>query len=159
MAEAENQVSATDAIPTDGVPTEPVPEKVKKAKPPALEEKPFNDFMSQDYMPALKKALAGSGVENADLAFVKQLIPVRGYASLPECWQVQGKWKSALGPRQFNLYFFDEALQGQRGFSYTESTMPSTMESFRIDERKLTLDLLVLGTIQRLDAQKWLLRN
>ncbi|MGB3208973.1 MAG: DUF2996 domain-containing protein, partial [Crinalium sp.] len=36
---------------------------------------------------------------------------------------------------------------------------PSTLEPFLIDERKVTLDLMVFGVIQRLNAQKWLVRN
>ena len=33
---------------------------------------------------------------------------------------------------------------------------PATIEPFLLDERKITLDLLVFGVIQRLNAQKWL---
>lgn len=151
MAEADKQPTPT--------PEAEAPVKAaKKEKPPAVEDKPLADLIAQDYLPAVKQGLESAGIQ-ADLAFVKQIIPVRGYATAPECWQVVGKWQSAQGPRQFNLYFFDEDLQGQRGFSCTEGALPSTMESFRIDERKLTLDLLVQGTLQRLDAQKWLALN
>ncbi|MDE5116328.1 MAG: DUF2996 domain-containing protein, partial [Trichodesmium sp. St2_bin2_1] len=36
---------------------------------------------------------------------------------------------------------------------------PATLEPFLIDERKITLNLLVFGVIQRLNAQKWLSLN
>ena len=36
---------------------------------------------------------------------------------------------------------------------------PSTIESFMIDERRVNLDLMVLYTLQRLNGQKWLVRN
>jgi Protein of unknown function (DUF2996) len=133
--------------------------KAKKEKAPALEDKPLNDFIQQDYLPALQKGLAEQGVPSADLTYTKSKIPVSGFGQYPDCWQVEGKWQAGQQQRQFNIYFFDESLQGQRGFSYTESQDTSTLESFRIDEKKLTLDLLVQGTLQRLNGQKWLVRN
>ena len=38
-------------------------------------------------------------------------------------------------------------------------TLISTIEPFLGDERKINLDLLVFGVVQRLNAQKWLTRN
>jgi Protein of unknown function (DUF2996) len=85
---------------------------------------------------------------------------VRGYESLPECWQIEGKWQARQKAHQFNVYFFDAELQGQRGFSVSLGNQkPSTMESFRIDERKMSLNLFISGVLQRLDSQKWLDRN
>jgi hypothetical protein len=130
----------------------------KKDKAPAVEDKPFAEFIQQHYLPALQKALESQGVQELKLTFEKQKIPVRGYEREPECWQVIGRWQGGL--RQFQVYFFKEDIQGQRAFSYAENRgRPSTMEPFLIDERKVTLDLLVFGAIQRLNAQKWLVRN
>ena len=61
--------------------------------------------------------------------------------------------------RQFNLYFPDEDIQGKRAFSCNEGSHPSTLEPFLIDERKVTLDLLIYGLVQRLNGQKWLQLN
>lgn len=135
--------------------------KAKKEKPPALEDKPFTDFIQQDYLPALKAGLTKLGVEDLDLTFEKRKMDVIGFSQLPECWQVVGRWNSSWKqPRQFNIYFFSEDIQGQRGFSYSESSSkPSTLEPFLIDERKVNLDLLIYGAVQRLTAQKWLVRN
>ena len=69
-----------------------------------------------------------------------------------------GRWQQN-GSRQFNLYFPKEDIQGQRAFSCNEGSRPSTLEPFLIDERKVTLDLLLYGVLQRLDGQKWLERN
>ncbi|MBC7973195.1 MAG: DUF2996 domain-containing protein [Verrucomicrobia bacterium] len=134
--------------------------KAKKEKPPALEDKPFADFIQQDYLPALKAGLAKQEIPYAEVTFEKRKINVIGYAQAPECWQVIGCWNDAKQTRAFNLYFFDEKINGQKGFSYAESgSKASTMESFRIDERKVDLGLLVFWTLQRLNAQKWLVRN
>ena len=135
------------------------PAKAKKEKAPALEDKPFNEFVQQDYLPALKQGLAKLGVQDIDLAFEKRKIPLKGFES-NESWQIVGQWQASKQPRQFNIYFFDENINGLKGFSCAESTgRPSTMESFLIDERKVTLDLLVFGAVQRLNGEKWLAKN
>jgi len=135
--------------------------KAKKEKPPALEDKPFADFIQQDYLPALKAGLAKQEIPNVDLTFEKRKINIVGFAQAPECWQVIGQWHSGdRQTREFNIYFFDEKINGQKGFSCAESGgKASTLESFRIDERKVDLGLLVFWTLQRLNAQKWLVRN
>lgn len=134
------------------------PAKAKKEKPPAVEDKPFNEFIEQEYVPALKKAFAKEGIEDVDLSFVKDKIQIPGLSKAEACWQVAGSWKN--GQRQFKVYFPGEDINKQKAFSWsTNGAKPSTLESFMIDERKVTLDLLVLYTIQRLNAQKWLTRN
>ncbi|PLZ83374.1 hypothetical protein CEN44_26770 [Fischerella muscicola CCMEE 5323] len=129
----------------------------KKEKPPAVEDKPFSEFIQQYYLPALQKAVAQEGVKDLQIDFVKQQVPIKGMEQLGECWQVVGNF--ADGVRHFNLYFPDEDIQGKKAFSCNEGKHPSTLESFLIDERKITLDLLVYGLIQRLNGQKWLGRN
>lgn len=136
------------------------PAKAKKEKPPALEDKPFTEFIQQHYIPALKKGLETMGATPLDLAFEKRKIPIKGYNQSPECWQIVGKWQSNQKQlREFNIFFFDETINGLKGFSCAESDRFSTMESFLIDERRVTLDLLVYGAVQRLNGQKWLARN
>jgi len=130
----------------------------KKEKAPAVEDKPFAEFIQQHYLPGLKTALASQGVEDLELKFEQQKIPITGYQQEPQCWQVLGNWNGGL--RQFRVYFLEENIQGKRAFSYAENRgKPSTLEPFLIDERKVTLDLMVFGVIQRLNAQKWLVRN
>ncbi|MEH2390795.1 MAG: DUF2996 domain-containing protein [Nostoc sp.] len=127
----------------------------KKEKAPAVEDKPFVEFIEQDYLPALQKAIAQQGVQDLQVSFAKQKVPITGFASAEECWQIIGSW-TEIGQRQFNLYFPEEDIQGKKGFSCNEGKKPSTLESFLIDERRVTLDLLVFGLVQRLDGQKWL---
>ncbi len=128
----------------------------KKEKAPAVEDKPFVEFMQQEYVPALQKAIASEGVQGLQLSFAKQKFPIVGLEQ-QECWQVMGSWLNGL--RQFNVYFPDEDIQGRKGFSCNEGKKPSTLESFLIDERKITLDMLVSRLVYRLNGQKWLGRN
>ncbi len=136
----------------------PAAAKAKKEKAPAVEDKPFTEFIEQEYVPALKKALAKEGIGDVELTFIKDKIQISGLSQTDACWQVAGSWKD--GQRQFNVYFPDEDISKQKAFSWsTNGAKPSTLESFMIDERRVTLDLIVFYTIQRLNAQKWLTRN
>jgi hypothetical protein len=129
--------------------------KPKKGKPPALEEKPFADFIQQDFFAALASALTKQGLATVELTLANQTIPIRGLNQAPGCWQVIGSWEQ--GRRQFNLYFLEGDIQKQKAFSCTANDSPtSTLEPFLGDERKITLDLLIFGVIQRLNGQKWL---
>jgi Protein of unknown function (DUF2996) len=147
--------SATPAAPTTDTPSA---KKAAKEKPPALESKPFVDFIQQDYLPALTQALADRGVTDLHVALERSKIAVKGFETAPECSQVIGSWND--GQRQFNVYFFENDIQGQRAISCVDlGHTASTIESFLVLERKITLDLLVLGLVLRLNSQKWLLRN
>jgi len=131
--------------------------KPKKEKAPALEDKPFADFIQQDYIPALKAALTSQGIQDASVSLENQAIPVVGIQG-GSCWQIIGRWNQ--NKRQFNIYFPNETIQGFRGFSCADNgTKPAVLEPFLCDERKITLDLLVNGLMQRLNGQKWLARN
>ncbi|GAX43126.1 hypothetical protein NIES4075_41380 [Tolypothrix sp. NIES-4075] len=154
---AEGKPAAAKAT-KEGAEDKPAAAKAaKKEKPPALEDKPFVEFVEQYYLPALQKAIAQQGGQDVQLSFAKQKLSIVGFDTSEECWQVMGKLQNGL--RQFNVYFLDEDIQGKKGFSCNEGKKPSTLESFLIDERKMTLDLMVYGLVQRLNGQKWLGRN
>ncbi|MGK7946313.1 MAG: DUF2996 domain-containing protein [Microcystaceae cyanobacterium] len=130
----------------------------KKQKKPTPEDKPFKEFMEQEFMPKLKDTLTNGGFSQIDLSFVEQPIPVKGVDTSKSYWQVVGKW--ADKQRQFNIYFMEEDIKKQKAFSYTvDGGQASTLESFMIDERKVTCALMVLYTLQRLNGQKWLTGN
>ncbi|WP_071515614.1 DUF2996 domain-containing protein [Geitlerinema sp. PCC 9228] len=129
-----------------------------KKKEPSVEDKPFADFMHQDYLPALKEALMKEGLEDIELNLTKQKVSLFGANPKEDCWQVVGRWNQ--GKRQFRVYFPKADIQGVKGFSCSDSSsQASTIEPFLIDDRKVSLQLLVFGVIQRLNAQKWLARN
>ncbi|WP_425428849.1 DUF2996 domain-containing protein [Aphanothece hegewaldii] len=130
----------------------------KKPKAPAIEDKPFTEFIEQHFIPGLKEAIAKKGISDVELSFKKEPLPIAGLSTNEQYWQVKGNLQA--GTRQFNLYFFDEDINGKKGFSYAVNDLkPSTLESFMIDEKKAPLDLLLLYTMQRLNAQKWFSGN
>lgn len=133
--------------------------RAKKEKPPAVEDKPFTEFMEGHFVPALGDALEKEGLNGIALKFQKNLLAVKGASPSEDYWQVQGKW-AAGGDRQFNIVFAKEDIKGPKFFYYTQGDRPSsTVEQFMGDERKITLGLMVLYTLQRLNGQKWLTRN
>lgn len=134
------------------------PAAAKKEKPPALEDKPFEEFIQQDFLPSLEQALKGKGIEDVQLSFAQQPLGVFGAPSNDAYWQVKGQWLG--GARQFNIAFTKDSISSPKLFYCADrGSQPSTIEQFMGDERKITLDLMVLYTLQRLNGQKWLVRN
>lgn len=158
MAEENNTPEQAKAEKKDPAKPAATAAKAKKAKPPKLEDKPFAEFIQEHYLPSLQEAMSEQGIDDLELTFVQQDIAVKGMGGNQPCWQVVGKWQT--GDRQFNIYFPDEDISGQKAFSCaTYGNSATLLESFMIDERRVTLELLVLYTIQRLNAQKWLTGN
>ncbi|KPQ35129.1 MAG: Protein of unknown function (DUF2996) [Phormidesmis priestleyi Ana] len=133
----------------------------KKEKPPKPEDKPFSEFMEQHYLPSLKAAMAKEGIDELTVEFAKRKLEVMGQSDGESYWQVQGGWEEpGEGQRQFNIAFMAEDITAQKVFTLTTNgATPSTIEQFMGDERRITLDLMVLYTLQRLNGQKWLTRN
>ena len=132
---------------------------MKKAKPPAVEDKPFTEFVEQHLVPGLADALGKAGLAEINLKFQKDKLAVKGANPSEEYWQVQGTWPMG-GDRQFNIVFTKEDIKGPEFFYYTQGdSLSSTVEQFMGDERRITLGLIVLYTLQRLNGQKWLTRN
>jgi len=122
-------------------------------KPPKPEDKPFKQFISEEFLPKLDSALIEIGIAPITLQFEKGERPVVG----GECWMVIGELPAG---RKFWLSFSNEQISSPKTISLAESgSEPSLLESFLIDERKTTLALLISRLIQRLNGQKWLGAN
>ena len=133
--------------------TQPKEKKEKKEKPPAIEDKPFTEFIEQHFVPTLKESLNKKGLTDIELSFTQAPISIIGASTNKPCSQIIGTWSN--GQRKFIIYFPEESISGQKAFSYGHNNkFFSTLESFMIDERKVTLDLLILYTLQRITRQK-----
>jgi hypothetical protein len=121
-----------------------------KAKPPAPEDKPFDAFVPELLLPALIKEIEAYGGPSPELVFEQGPMPVVG----ADCWMVRGKLP---GERRFWLCFTQPDISSAKTIALTEGGgSPSLLESFLIDEKKMTLQLLVSRVVQRLNGQKWL---
>jgi hypothetical protein len=84
------------------------------------------------------------------LAFEEGPMPVVG----GNCWMVKG---DLPGERRFWLCFATPELGAIKTIALAEGgSVPSLLESFLIDEKKMTLALIVSRLVQRLNGQKWL---
>lgn len=121
-----------------------------KAKPPAPEDKPFEVFVPELLLPALIKEIEAYGGPAPELVFEQGAMPVVG----ADCWMVRGRLP---GERRFWLCFTRPDISSAKTIALTEGAgSPSLLESFLIDEKKMTLSLLVSRVVQRLNGQKWL---
>ena len=132
---------------SDAAAAKPAP---AKAKPPAPEDKPFASFVPELLIPALAQEIANYGGTAAELSFCQGPMPV---VQSP-CWMVQG---SLSDQRRFWLCFVSDDINSAKTIALAEAgSEPSLLESFLIDEKKMTLPLLVSRLVQRLNGQKWL---
>jgi hypothetical protein len=139
-----------DETPTPA-PAAPAPAAAKKEKPPAKEDKPFREFVTQDLIPGIQTSLEKGGITDLKLSFEEQPLPVTG----DRCWQIRGIW--AGGQRRFLIGFSQENLTAPKVFALAEGGVePSLLEAFLIDEKKITLDLITFWVSRRLNGQKWL---
>ncbi len=121
-----------------------------KAKPPAPEDKPFPVFVPELLLPALAKEIEAYGGPPPELVFEQGPMPVVA----ADCWMVRG---TLPGERRFWLCFTQPDISSAKTIALTEGGgAPSLLESFLIDEKKMTLSLLVSRLVQRLNGQKWL---
>ncbi|MCH9713902.1 MAG: DUF2996 domain-containing protein [Cyanobacteria bacterium] len=130
-------------------PAQPGP-AAKPAKPPAPEDAPFSSFIPEALIPALSKEIRGYGGPEPALRFEQGPMPVVGVP----CWMVVGELP---GARRFWLCFTSDNLNAAKTVAVAEAgSEPSLLESFLIDEKKITQALLVSRLVQRLNGQKWL---
>ena len=121
----------------------------KPVKPPKLEDKPFDEFISNYFIPGLKKSIQDKGGEINVLKFIEGNRPVVG----GKCWMVFCEFTN---DRKFWLCFNKEIITSDKTILLAESNSePSIVESFLIDEKKTTLALLISRVLQRLNGQKW----
>lgn len=126
------------------------PGPAAKAKPPTPEDQPFERFIPDLLIPALAKEIGSSGGPACELRFEQGEMPVVGRS----CWMVNGSFGDG---RRFWLCFTAADINAAKTVSLAESgSSPTVLESFLIDEKKMSLALMVSRLVQRLNGQKWL---
>ena len=122
----------------------------KPAKPPKLEDKPFEEFILNHFIPGLKSSIEEKGITVTDIKLIEGTRPVVG----GNCWMV---FCELSEQRKFWLCFNKSVITSDKTILLAESNSdPSIVESFLIDEKKTTLPLLISRVLQRLNGQKWI---
>ena len=126
------------------------PKPKPKAKPPKPEDKPFEVFMREEFLPAVSSQLKVHAIAPDRLELVTGERPVVGGT----CPMVVG---ALPGDRRFWLCFNSEDIGSGKTITLAEpGSEPTMLESFLIDEKRMSLALLVSRLLQRLNGQKWL---
>ena len=122
----------------------------KPAKPPKPEDKPFEAFIQEDLLPAVRKGIVDRGITPSVLDLRQGERPVVGGS----CWMLYGE----LPPgRRFWLCFSEPSIAADKTIALADpGTDASLLESFLIDEKRMSLALLQSRLLQRLNGQKWL---
>ena len=113
-----------------------------------IEKKPFQEFINIHLIPELKEEINQRGLEinNIDLKNTKR--PIAG----DKCWVLNCEIKDTCN---FWLSFDKEDISSLKSISLSKPNQkPSIIESFLIDEKRITLKLIISRVLQRLNGQK-----
>jgi len=130
--------------------TTAIPEKIKTkpVKVPPLEKKPFIEFVNDHLIPEIKKEFKIKGKEIIKINLQKTHRPI----TEDICWVIYCEIKDTCN---FWLSFEKDDITSLKSFSLCKNyEKPSIIESFLIDEKKITLKLIISRILQRLNGQK-----
>ena len=120
--------------------------KPKKELP--IEKKPFQEFINIHLIPALKEEINQKGLEVNNINLKNTNRPIAG----DRCWVINCEIKDTCN---FWLSFEKEDISSTKSISLSKPNQkPSIIESFLIDEKRITLKLIISRVLQRLNGQK-----
>ena len=126
------------------------PAKTNPKKEIPIEKKPFNEFVNDYLIPSLIHELKDRKLEVKEINLNKTCRPIAGDL----CWVIYCEIKDTCN---FWLSFEKEDISSLKSISLCKfSQKPSVIESFLIDEKRITLKLIISRILQRLNGQKLL---
>lgn len=126
----------------------PVKPKTKPVKEPPIEKKPFLEFVNDYLIPAIKNEFKLKGKEINKIDLQKTHRPI----AEDICWVIYCEINDTCN---FWLSFEKDDITSLKSFSLCKNyEKPSIIESFLIDEKKITLKLIISRILQRLNGQK-----
>ena len=122
--------------------------KIKQKKEIPIEKKPFNEFVNDHLLPSIIRELKDRGFEVNEINLKNTSRPIAG----DKCWVIYCEIKDICN---FWLSFEKEDISSLKSISLCKSNQkPSILESFLIDEKRITLKLIISRILQRLNGQK-----
>ena len=120
----------------------------KPIKELPIEKKPFQDFINNYLIPSLKDEISQRGFEIKNIDLKNTTRPIAG----DKCWVINCEIKDTCN---FWLSIEKEDISSLKSISLSKPNQkPSIIESFLIDEKRITLKLIVSRVLQRLNGQK-----
>ena len=127
------------------IPVKNIP-KPKKELP--IEKKPFQEFINDHLIPSLIEEINLRGLEINEINLQNTKRPIAG----DKCWVINCEIKNTCN---FWLSFEKEDISSLKSISLSKPNQkPSIIESFLIDEKRITLKLIISRVLQRLNGQK-----
>jgi len=128
--------------------TTPVKAKTKPVKEPPIEKKPFLEFVNDYLIPEIENEFKLKGKEVNKINLQKTNRPI----AEDICWVIYCEINNTCN---FWLSFEKDDITSLKSFSLCKNyEKPSIIESFLIDEKKITLKLIISRILQRLNGQK-----
>jgi len=142
-----NVDSATKVVIKNEINTPEKPTTKPKKELP-IEKKPFQEFINIHLIPALIDEINQRGLEIININLKNTNRPIAG----DKCWVVSCEIKDTCS---FWLSFEKEDISSLKSISLSKPNQkPSIIESFLIDEKRITLKLIISRVLQRLNGQK-----
>ena len=140
-------ISATKVVIKNEIDTPDKPiTKPKKDLP--VEKKPFQEFINIHLIPALKDEINQRGLEINNINLTNTNRPI----AEDKCWVINCEIKDTCN---FWLSFEKDDISSLKSISLSKPNQkPSIIESFLIDEKRITLKLIISRVLQRLNGQK-----
>ena len=140
-----NSASKVDIKNANDIPVKNIP-KPKKELP--IEKKPFQEFVNVHLIPSLIKEINQRGLEINYINLQNTNRPIAG----DKCWVINCEIKDTCN---FWLSFEKDDISSLKSISLSKPNQtPSIIESFLIDEKRITLKLIISRVLQRLNGQK-----
>ena len=113
-----------------------------------VEKKPFQEFINIHLIPALIEEINQRGLEINNINLTNTNRPIAG----DKCWVINCEIKDTCN---FWLSFEKDDISSLKSISLSKPNQkPSIIESFLIDEKRITLKLIISRVLQRLNGQK-----
>jgi len=145
---AESQNNSAPKIDLKNENNTPVKTTPKPKKELPIEKKPFQEFINMHLIPALKEEIDQRGLEINNINLENTNRPIAG----DKCWVITCDIKDTCS---FWLSFEEEDISSLKSISLSKPNQkPSIIESFLIDEKRITLKLIISRVLQRLNGQK-----
>ena len=127
---------------------QPVKDIPKPQKELPVEKKPFQEFINIHLIPALIEEINQRGLKIDSINLKNTNRPIAG----DKCWVIYCEIKDICN---FWLSFEKDDISSLKSISLSKPNQkPSIIESFLIDEKRITLKLIISRVLQRLNGQK-----
>ena len=143
-----SQINSSDKVEIKNEKDTPPKIIPKQKKELPIEKKPFQEFINIHLIPELIEEISNRGFEVNNIDLKNTIRPIAG----DKCWVINCEIKNTCN---FWLSFEKDDISSLKSISLSKPNQePSIIESFLIDEKRITLKLIISRVLQRLNGQK-----